>query len=211
MKLIATLVLLAAISPLFAADPAAAPSDPLAGAFFPPEIIQLARDKIGLTAEQQAAFRTRLQQTESRSDELRQRLEHETAALAAVARQDHVEEAALFTQLDKVLDAERELKHLHLGLLAAIKNLLTPEQQAKLREIAKDGGTQLGEDTRQRLMAKIERVKAGVQKWMTEGRDPSGIAQAMQEKVKPALDGGKPLEAEAELDRLIEQLNQDVK
>ena len=54
-----------------------------------------------------------------------------------------MDEAALVAQLDKVLDVERELKHLHIGLLVAIKNLLTPEQQAKLREIAKDGGAQL--------------------------------------------------------------------
>jgi Spy/CpxP family protein refolding chaperone len=51
-----------------------------------------------------------------------------------------VYEAALTAQLDKVLVAERDLKHLHIGLLAWIKNFLTPEQQAKLKEITKDGG-----------------------------------------------------------------------
>ena len=83
-----------------------------------------------------------------------------------------MDEAAIVVQLDKVLDVERELKHLHIGLLVAIKNLLTPEQQAKLREIAKDGGTQLEHDTRKRLTEKVERVKEGTQKWAASGRDP---------------------------------------
>jgi Spy/CpxP family protein refolding chaperone len=211
MKLIRLIALLTTVCTLSAAEKSLAPTDPLAGAFFPPEIILLARDQIGLTQEQQEALRARVQQTQSRSDGLRQRLERETAALATLVKQDHVDEAALTAQLDRLLDAERELKHLHLGLLASIKNLLNPEQQAKLRVIAKDGGAQLGEATRRRLTEKVERVKAGAQKWAASGHDPSVIAQTMQEKVKPLLDGGKVIEAETELDRLLAQLSQGQK
>ena len=114
----------------------------------------------------------------------------------------------LVAQLDKVLDVERELKHLHVGLVVAIKNLLTPEQQAKLREIAKDGGAQLIEATRKRLTEKVERVKQGGRKWADSGRDPSDILKTMGEKFKPLLDAGKVIEAEAELDRLLERLQQ---
>ncbi len=146
-----------------------------------------------------------------RSDELRVRLERETAALAVLAKQDRVDEAAIGTQLDRVLDIERDLKHLHVGLLLAIKNLLTPEQQAKLRKITKDGGEQLLEATRKRLTGKVERVKQGAQQWAASGRDPSAIAKTMEEKVKPLLDAGKVIEAEAELDRLLQRLKADAK
>jgi hypothetical protein len=138
-------------------------------------------------------------------------LERETAAAAALAKQEHVDEAALAAQLDKVLDVEREVKHLHLGVLVAIKNLLTPEQQTKLREIAKSGTAQLADDTRKRLTEKVERVKEGVQKWAADGRDPSIIAKTMEEKFKPLIEAGKITEAEAELDRVLEQLKQDAK
>jgi Spy/CpxP family protein refolding chaperone len=214
LKTIRLFALIAALSTLCAAEPSTAPTapaDPLAGAFYPPEVILMSHAQIGLTQEQQDDIRARVQKVQSRTEELRQRLEHETAALASLARQDKVDEAAVAAQLDRVLDVEREVKHLHIGLLAGIKNLLTPEQRVKLRQIAGDGGAQFAEDMRRRLTEKVERVKQGAQAWESSGRDTSGIARAMQEKVKPLLDSGQPVEAEAELDRLLEQLNQGAK
>jgi Spy/CpxP family protein refolding chaperone len=206
MKLIAFAILLASLCPLLAADESKPGNDPFAGAFFPPELVLMARDRIGLTQEQQDALRTRLEKVQPRSDELRAKLERETGALAALVKQERVDETALLAQLDKVLDAEREVKHLHVSMAAGIKNLLTPEQQAKLREIAKGGVAQLGEDVRQRLTQKLERVQAGAHKWAESGRDPSEVLRAMEEKFKPLMDAGKVVEAEAELDRALEQL-----
>lgn len=64
---------------------------------------------------------------------------------------------------------------------------------------------------RQRITAKVEHVKEGAQKWAASGRDPSAIGKTMEEKVKPLLEAGKIIEAEAELDRVLEQLKQDAK
>jgi Spy/CpxP family protein refolding chaperone len=211
MKLITFIALLIIAGRLEAADMPAAPADPLAGAFFPPEIVMLTRDQIALTPEQQGAFRARLEKTQSRSNELTLQIGRETSALSTLARKDRVEEAALVAQLDRVLDVERQLKHLHIGMLAWIKNSLTPEQQAKLRELTKDGAASFIEATRSRLTAKVERVQQGAQSWAASGRDPSAIVKTMEEKVKPLLDGGKPLEAEVELDRVLEQLKETKK
>ncbi len=181
-------------------------SDPLAGAFFPPELIVQGHEKIGMNQEQLEAFRARIDKAQPQFEEFRQRLGRESAALAALAKPDHVDEAKLSAQLDKVLDAERDVKHFQIGLLAAIKNQLTPEQQARLRELTKDGNAKLAEEMRQRLTAKVERVQTGVRKLTESGRNPSEIGAAMAEKVKPLLDAGKVIAAEAELDRLIDQL-----
>ncbi len=59
---------------------------------------------------------------------------------------------------------------------------------------------------RQRLTAKVERVKESVQTMAASGRNPSAIVQTMQEKIKPLFDAGKAVEAEAVLDRLLEEL-----
>ena len=67
------------------------------------------------------------------------------------------------------------------------------------------------EAMRQRIIAKVERVKKGVQKQAAGGRNPSDIVKTLQETIKPLLDAGKPLEAEAELDRLLKKLDQDAK
>ena len=207
MKRIAFVALLTALCPLLAAADSKTVADPFAGAFFPPELVFLARERIALTPQQQQVLRACVEKTQSRSEKVRTKLEREIATLATLAKQERVDEASLLAQLDKVLDVERELKHLHVGLVVAIKNLLTPEQQAKLRELAKDGGSQLTEVTRKRLTEKVERVKQGAQQWAASGRDPSAIAKTMEEKVKPLLDAGKVIEAEAELDRLLERLN----
>jgi Spy/CpxP family protein refolding chaperone len=211
MKLIAFFVLLTAVCPLFAADESKPAADPFAGAFFPPELVLMARERIALTPEQQEALRARVEKTQPRSDELRKKLERETAALSSLAKQEPVDEAVLVAQLDKVLDMERDLKHLHVELLVAIKNLLLPEQQAKLREIAKDGGAQLSGDARKRLTEKVERVTADARKMAEGGRDPSEILKTMDEKFKPLIEAGKVIEAEAALDRMLEQLAKDAK
>jgi hypothetical protein len=41
-------------------------------------------------------------------------------------------------QLDKVLEFEREIKRLHIGLAVRLKNRLTPEQQDQLHKMRTD-------------------------------------------------------------------------
>jgi len=211
MKLIVFLAVITSSCPLFAAGGSKPPTDPFAGAFFPPELVLLARDRIALTQEQQATLRSSAEKAQSRSEELHTKLQSETAALSALANHDRVDEAALGAQLDKVLDVEREAKHLQIGLLATIKNMLTPEQLAGMREITKDGGAQIKDETRKRLSGKVEQVKDGIQKWSESGRDPSDIGKAMAEKFKPLIEAGNVIDAEAELDSLLEQLNREAK
>ena len=43
-------------------------------------------------------------------------------------------------QLDNVLETEKQIKQAHLEMLARIKNLLTPEQQAALERLRSAGG-----------------------------------------------------------------------
>ncbi len=185
--------------------------DPLSGAFFPPELIAQAREQIGFTEEQQSALRDQMQKLQARAEELKQKLEQENTALAKVAKQDKVDEAALLAQVDKVLDAERELKRLHISALVGIKNLLTPEQQTKLRAYAKDHGSKVGDETRARMQQKMQRLQAAMRKWAESQKDPSPLARAVQEELKPLLDVGKVQEAEAVLDRLLQQAEGDQK
>ena len=75
----------------------------------------------------------------------------------------------------------------------------------------KDGGAQFAEATRNRLTEKMDRVKAGAQAWADSGRDPSDVLRNMEQKFKPLIDAGKVVEAEAELDRALEQLKPEAK
>jgi Spy/CpxP family protein refolding chaperone len=51
-----------------------------------------------------------------------------------------VNEQLALSQLDKILDGERQIKHAHMELAIRIKNKLTPGQQAQLYSMRKDRG-----------------------------------------------------------------------
>jgi len=55
--------------------------------------------------------------------------------LGIVLGTDRVDEQKALVQFDRVAEAERELRRSNLALLLAIKEALSAEQQAKLREL----------------------------------------------------------------------------
>ncbi len=110
--------------------------DPFAGNLFPPELIMQHQQTLGLGEEQKNFLKAELRKTQTRLTELQWDLQDEMEKLTALMKQDQVDEAQVLTQLDKVLGLEREIKRTHIGLLIRIRNKLTPEQQARLREIA---------------------------------------------------------------------------
>ena len=61
-------------------------------------------------------------------------------ALHETMKANPVNEQLALAQLDKVLDAEREIKRLHFGLAIRIKNKLTAEQQEKLHGMMRSTG-----------------------------------------------------------------------
>lgn len=111
-------------------------SDPFAGNLFPPELIMQNQQTLGLGEEQKNFLKAELLKAQTRLTELQWELQSEVEKLAALMKQNQVDEAQSLTQLDKVLGLEREIKRMHIGLLIRIKNKLTPEQQTRLREIA---------------------------------------------------------------------------
>jgi len=107
-------------------------NDPLGDAMFPPEMIMQHTRDLGLTDEQKTYMRGEIQRTTTRFNELQWQLQDAMEALHSTMKANPVNEQLAMGQLDKVLDAEREIKRLHFGLAINIKNKLTPEQQEKL-------------------------------------------------------------------------------
>jgi Spy/CpxP family protein refolding chaperone len=89
--------------------------------------------EIGLTAEQKTFLRGEIQRVTLRFTELQWQLQDAMEGLASVMKESSVNEQQALSQLDKILDTEREIKHLHIGLAIRIKNKLTPEQQSRLQ------------------------------------------------------------------------------
>ncbi len=121
--------------PRFQPGAAGPTPDPVRGNMFPPELIMRNQTAIGLTDEQKTTIRGELLQAQTRFTELQWELQDQVESLVSLLKQEKVDEQQALAQLDKVLDVEREVKRAQIGLMVRIKNKLTPEQQAQLREI----------------------------------------------------------------------------
>jgi Spy/CpxP family protein refolding chaperone len=91
--------------------------------------------EIGLTDEQKAFLRGEIQRVSLRFTELQWQIQDSMEGLVTTLKAESVNEQQALTQLDKILDTEREIKHLHVSLAVRIKNRLTTEQQAKLQAL----------------------------------------------------------------------------
>ena len=116
-----------------AAQPVA--HDPIAESVFPPELVMQHQQAIGLTDGQKDLLKVEVRQAQLRLTELQWQLQDEIEKLAALLKQEPADEQRVTNQLDRVLNLERDIKRAHLGLVVRIKNNLTREQQAKLREL----------------------------------------------------------------------------
>jgi Spy/CpxP family protein refolding chaperone len=108
------------------------PNDPLGDAMFPPEMIMMHTRELDLTQEQKTFMRAEINKATTRFNELQWQLQDAMEALHDTMKANPVNERQALAQLDKVLDTEREIKHLHIAMGIRIKNQLTPAQQEKL-------------------------------------------------------------------------------
>jgi Spy/CpxP family protein refolding chaperone len=109
--------------------------DPIGKSFFPPELVMQHQEAIGPSDEQKAFFKTEIRQAQLKFTEWQWKLQDEMEKLVTIVKQPRVDEQQALAQLEKVLATEREIKRVQVTLLVRIKNMLTPEQQAKLEEL----------------------------------------------------------------------------
>ena len=108
--------------------------DPLAHLMFPPDMIMGHARQLNLTDEQKAFMRAEIQKTTTMFQELQWKLQDQMELLQETMKSTTVNEQQAIAQLDKVLEIEREIKRLHIGLAVRLKNRLTPEQQEQLHK-----------------------------------------------------------------------------
>jgi Spy/CpxP family protein refolding chaperone len=114
--------------------------DPFADAMFPPDMVMQHQRELGLTDDQKTFMRGEINRTTTRFNELQWQLQDAMEALHETMKANSVNEQLALSQLDKVLDSEREIKRSHMELAIRIKNKLTPEQQTKLQEMTRNMG-----------------------------------------------------------------------
>jgi Spy/CpxP family protein refolding chaperone len=211
LKLIALAAVLAAPQ-LYAQAP---PIDPVGSRLFPPDFIAANAQAISLSEAQQQKLRAAVEQVQSRFGELAPRVGKEAETLGQLIDQAGADRSAVLAQFEKLQEIERDLKRLQLELLLDLRGMLNEGQRATLTKLKERqaasaaGGLSKSDGAAQaqmkQLHEKAERVRAGAEKWQSEGRDPSPIAEIMQQ-VGPMVQSGKLQEASELLDRALKLL-----
>jgi Spy/CpxP family protein refolding chaperone len=112
--------------------------DPLAHLMFPPDMILNHARELNLTEEQKTFLRGEVQKATASFQDLQWKLQDQMEALHETMKSTSVNEQQALAQLDKVLEIEREIKRLHIGLAVRLKNRLTPQQQEQLHNMRMD-------------------------------------------------------------------------
>jgi Spy/CpxP family protein refolding chaperone len=112
--------------------------DPLAHLMFPPDMILGHARELNLSEEQKAFMRAEVQKATVTFQDLQWKLQDQAELLHETMKSSSVNEQQALAQLDRVLEIEREIKRLHIGLAVRLKNRLTPEQQEQLNKMRMD-------------------------------------------------------------------------
>ena len=131
--------LLAAASPAGAQNPK--PDDAFAQALFDPQLVLRHAQVIGLTPAQRRTILDELKATQTALAPLQANMMEPALDLIELLGQTRVDEAKVVAKMDQVLEIENEVKKKQAALLVRIKNTLSPEQQARLRELRNAEGT----------------------------------------------------------------------
>jgi len=118
-----------------------APADPLGESLFPPDLILSSAAAIGLTDAQKAEIRAEVLKIQPKFTDLQWKLQDAVEGLKALLAAPTADEAKGLGALDRVLALERDLKRSQIGLMIRLKNLLSEDQQAKLRQVKARGRT----------------------------------------------------------------------
>lgn len=143
-------VALALLLPAGASAAQARPSESRAGAgagrepfkelVFEPELVMRHQRDIGLTPEQREVFVREMQATHSDIVPMQVEMVEASADLLELLEPAAVDEQATLEAATRMMSLERQVKARRMTLLIRVKNLLTEEQQRRLRAI-RDGGS----------------------------------------------------------------------
>jgi hypothetical protein len=104
---------------------------------FPPELVMENQGALGIDTAQRDALTKEIDKAQSERLHLQWQLDAEKEKLVKLLDADKVDEPRATEQATHVMDYENRIKSAHLAMLIRVKNLLTPDQQKKLRDLRK--------------------------------------------------------------------------
>lgn len=102
---------------------------------YPPRVVMKHATDIDLTTNQRNVISEQVRDTQKDLVDVEWKLGEATNELEKLLEAEKIDERAAIAQAKVVMGIEEELKQRHLRLLIRIRNLLTPEQRAKLQTL----------------------------------------------------------------------------
>jgi Spy/CpxP family protein refolding chaperone len=104
---------------------------------FPPELVMQHQSRLKLTEQQRNTIVQEISRLQATAVQVQWRVADESEKLSELLSHDSVAEAAALEQVDKMIGFETAVKRAQLSMLIRIRNVLTPEQRAMLRNLQK--------------------------------------------------------------------------
>ena len=104
---------------------------------FPPEMVLQNQAAIGLSNDQQASINKAVGEMQASVATAKARVQGASVKLRSLLSEPRVDANAALEQVDSILGVEREVNRSQFVLMIKVKNILTPEQQAKLNQLRK--------------------------------------------------------------------------
>lgn len=108
-------------------------------AFFDPQLVLQRSKEIGLSTQQRQQILDAVKKAQTELVPLQLDMAEPALEMIELVEEPRIDEAAALAKADKMLKIENEVKKAQMSLLIRIKNILTREQQDRLRAI-RDGG-----------------------------------------------------------------------
>jgi Spy/CpxP family protein refolding chaperone len=112
--------------------------DPIGRYLFPPELIMAHSQDLGLQDKDRVAIKNEVGKAQSKFFDLQWQAKEETDKMVKLLQQSPADESKILEQADRVMALERDIKRTHLTLLVRLRNLMTPDQQAKLQRFRQE-------------------------------------------------------------------------
>ena len=185
-----------------APSPAAAASKP---SFVPFDFYPRHRDELGLNEAQVAEMQRLSDQIRASVESLEQERRERTKALQDAMAQDSIDPKTAMELFEAVLKVENELKALQFRNGITMRNLLTPEQVAKLQPIASKEKASGIAATSGVLDEKLQQLRSEIRK-RSHGGEPSREVVARLEQIEQLARQGHVAEARTQIDQMLSDL-----
>jgi Spy/CpxP family protein refolding chaperone len=104
---------------------------------FPPELVMQHQTRLRLTEQQRTTIVQEINRLQATAVNVQWRVADESEKLSELLSHDSVAETAALEQVNKVIEYETAVKRAQLAMLIRIRNVLTAEQRAILRNLQK--------------------------------------------------------------------------